>query len=672
MTDEKFSTGEDHQLGVEIAAAMRDHEQSAAVDGIIAAVTSGTDRSRRRGSIKAHRQGSAVWLAAAAVVLLAGVTGLVVAGTSHRATVPPVTPPSPPVATALTASVVQPGDRVVAEGLGGIVTAGEDAFELCSLFTGAATSQSPNPSDSGDRPGFGCEALGAIKIATVKPYRPFGFAADQHRSVRVTGTYNADGSITVDQVVTAPGGPRPEDSSMTTPCPTPDGGWRLRDGDVGALNTFLNQHTDEYLSRGTSPEDKDYNVITVGTVSTDLVATRTELETIYGAPVCVYRATHSKKQLEAATSTAESVLRSHQEDLYTGPTNSVDSSLPLAGDSDTSVGYTRIITPALAEQLAPLSEFITFVPFIRPLHDQPQSEPTSSDMTPTPTTAQISEGAPATGAVESVKGGFADPDEVATPMITDWSGGPVTQPTVSAAWLRTRDRLVVTTFGSGSCPRQIQQVRLIGPQEIDLTIIDTQNEPLVSATPGQSSDSGTYSYPRTCTRDISPHTMIVRPPAGTSPDKVLVIHCLGSPITLPARTGTTAAGTSTSAPPTSAAHTSTTPSSAPSASALPTFVLPTFVHQPGAMTPEARSIGILTRGSDGCLYLGVDGPVAIWPQGYSGAVERSGVVRVLDRGSEVVRTGQTVDAIGGSFDPVPDGCSSWAGTFRVYLATVTG
>ncbi|MEJ7649608.1 MAG: hypothetical protein WKF57_11330 [Nakamurella sp.] len=666
MTDDKSSTGAGDQLGVEIAATMRDHEQSTSVDRIIAAVTSGTDRSRRRGSVTPHRQRSAVWFAAAAVVLLAGVTGLVVAGTSRRATVPPVTPPPPPVVTALEGSVVHPGDQVVAEGLGGIASAGDDSLELCSMLIGPATSQSPGPADSDARPGSGCAESGGIKIATLKPSGSLTLKADHTRSVQVTGIYRADGSIAVSKVETAFVLQRPEDRSMTTPCPTPTGGWRLRDGDAAALNTLLNQHPDGYLTRGTSPEGKDYNVIAVGTVSQDLVATRKQLEKIYGAPVCVYRARHSQKQLGDATSAAGSILRSHQDQLYPGPTNVTSASLPLAPDSDTLIGYTRIITPTLAEQLAPFGELITFVPFIKPLDNPSSTRTTSSDMTST-SPVVTSEPAPETGVVESLTSGFADPGEVATPIITDWTGDAITPSTVSAAWLRTSNRLVMTTFGSGSCPLVIQQVTLVGPQEISLAIVDTQNGPLASVPSGRPSDSGTFSYPRDCTRDIRPYTMIVRPPPGVTSDVPLVIHGGGASITLPARTGKTSTIPSASATPTSV-----TPSTTRPTTTRPGFALPTFTGLlPGEVMPEARAVGVLTRGSDGCLHLGPDGPVAFWPPGSSAVLEQSGVVRVLRNGYEVVRTGQTLDVTGGSFDPLPAGCSSGAGTFRVYLLQVT-
>ncbi|WP_353650856.1 hypothetical protein ABLG96_08155 [Nakamurella sp. A5-74] len=129
----------------------------------------------------------------------------------------------------------------------------------------------------------------------------------------------------------------------------------------------------------------------------------------------------------------------------------------------------------------------------------------------------------------SVSGGFAKANEVASPVITDWSGD-INGTTASAAWSRTADRLVVTTFGSGSCPRAIQRVELTGPQEIYLTVVDTGVEPLTPATSGAAANSVTY--PRACTRDLRPYTMVVIPPASASADKTLTVRGLGRPIEL--------------------------------------------------------------------------------------------------------------------------------------------
>lgn len=98
--------------------------------------------------------------------------------------------------------------------------------------------------------------------------------------------------------------------------------------------------------------------------------------------------------------------------------------------------------------------------------------------------------------------------------------------------------------------------------------------------------------------------------------------------------------------------------------------LPTFPHKSGEVVPEVRTDGVLTRGVDGCLRLGPDGPIAIWREGHSAVVDRSGVVHIIYAGTEIARTGDHIVATGGVEQPIPPECESTAGTFSVYLAEV--
>src|SRR2546426_4040328 len=66
--------------------------------------------------------------------------------------------------------------------------------------------------------------------------------------------------------------------------------------------------------------------------------------------------------------------------------------------------------------------------------------------------------ADATGEVVSSIAAFPDPRSVAPPMITAYGAPGLRPDTVSIGWARNDDLLVVTTFGSGSCPRFIGKV----------------------------------------------------------------------------------------------------------------------------------------------------------------------------------------------------------------------
>ncbi|MEJ7648249.1 MAG: hypothetical protein WKF57_04220 [Nakamurella sp.] len=264
----------------------------------------------------------------------------------------------------------------------------DGSTELCSGYSTQGTSGKPVPSGYLDPTGTGCEGIAAIKIATLRAEQAGILEIKQGEPVQVTGTYETDGSITVTDV--HPLTPPTRIPDRATPCPTPEGGWQVRNGDTGALNRYLAQDPGEYLSFGTTPQGKGYGVFTVGTLTRDLTTTRTELEKIYGAPVCVYRATHSERQLTAATSGAALVLRNSGTDLWDGPYNTTSPNLPLNPDSDTSIGYVLAITPALAQQLQPYSEFIKLVPFIAPMPLTGQPSPAVSATASAPVTAPSS------------------------------------------------------------------------------------------------------------------------------------------------------------------------------------------------------------------------------------------------------------------------------------------
>lgn len=144
------------------------------------------------------------------------------------------------------------------------------------------------------------------------------------------------------------------------------------------------------------------------------------------------------------------------------------------------------------------------------------------------------------GYVISVQAGFADPDSVATDMITGYSSGVhIAENTVTAGWSKADDTIVVTLFGSGSCPRLIQTVTGdsagTDQQFISLGNVDTRKQPASSLPAGWGLNSPDVTYPRACTLDLSPLTTLVHPPTGFSRAHKLRLSVDGvGVITLPA------------------------------------------------------------------------------------------------------------------------------------------
>jgi hypothetical protein len=122
-----------------------------------------------------------------------------------------------------------------------------------------------------------------------------------------------------------------------------------------------------------------------------------------------------------------------------------------------------------------------------------------------------------TGEVVATAAAFPDPTSVPTTMITDYSEPGIAPDTVSIGWSRNEDLLVVTTFGSGSCPKFIDRVvRGVG-NSIHIAI-RTEDATVSSSPPGTT---------RTCTSDLRPLTTTIRAPAGITAQEILVVK-LGS------------------------------------------------------------------------------------------------------------------------------------------------
>jgi hypothetical protein len=109
-----------------------------------------------------------------------------------------------------------------------------------------------------------------------------------------------------------------------------------------------------------------------------------------------------------------------------------------------------------------------------------------------------------TGEIVSSTPAFPDPRSVPATMITDYRPG-IAPDTVSIGWALNEDLLVVTTFGSGSCPKLIDKVTAETGNSIRLEI--TSGNPT-----------------RTCTADLRPLTSTIRPPAGITADQTLVVR----------------------------------------------------------------------------------------------------------------------------------------------------
>lgn len=324
---------------------------------------------RHRGPAqRAYRAHSAVWLLVAAVVL--GSTGVIVA-CAH-----PVAQTIGATKDAVDKSVdsgdgrlslerlsVSPGEQIEAAGRGGLVVASDGSFELCTAGIGpavaGASSGLPQPGGIG-----GCSSFGAMKIATLIAGPGVSFAPEQDKSVRISGTYNADTSITVTAIEERSNS---VDTSLPqTPCPTPAAGWLTGSGDTESLNSYLDEHRNQFLVGVSFPAKSKERVTTVGTTAADVSTSRTELEAIYGAPICVFASLHSQQQLDDATAEARQILGESGATLWPSEDSATSPNLPIDLVAGTCTGYVLIISPALAEQLAPFSELITFIPHIRP------------------------------------------------------------------------------------------------------------------------------------------------------------------------------------------------------------------------------------------------------------------------------------------------------------------
>lgn len=116
----------------------------------------------------------------------------------------------------------------------------------------------------------------------------------------------------------------------------------------------------------------------------------------------------------------------------------------------------------------------------------------------------------ATGEVVFSTAAFPDPRSVPPTMITKYGAG-LGPDMVSIGWARSDDLLVVTTFGSGSCPRLIDKV-----------VRETGNSIRIE-TSAESAAASPPTTTRTCTADLRPLTTTIRPPAGISAHQTLVV-----------------------------------------------------------------------------------------------------------------------------------------------------
>lgn len=142
---------------------------------------------------------------------------------------------------------------------------------------------------------------------------------------------------------------------------------------------------------------------------------------------------------------------------------------------------------------------------------------------------------PLTGAVLTATRRTADPAEVQGTAAVGRRGMPGD---VRVAWSRDGRTLLLTTWGSGSCPAVVDSVTGSigddGTQQLDLFLVDTQSAPARSTAPGLPTPRERPSYPQACSGDLVPLTMVIAPPAGFTPHRALRITAGGWTVTLPA------------------------------------------------------------------------------------------------------------------------------------------
>jgi hypothetical protein len=132
----------------------------------------------------------------------------------------------------------------------------------------------------------------------------------------------------------------------------------------------------------------------------------------------------------------------------------------------------------------------------------------------------------ASGAVLSAGLGFPPATNAPTTLRTS-NDGSWSPDTIYVVWASGEETLLVTTFGSRSCPRRVESV--VGTAPGSLTLVLTEPYAAARITPPSSEPS------HFCTDDLTPYTSIVQPPQGYKSDRSLVVTIDSRTIFLPAR-----------------------------------------------------------------------------------------------------------------------------------------
>lgn len=144
-------------------------------------------------------------------------------------------------------------------------------------------------------------------------------------------------------------------------------------------------------------------------------------------------------------------------------------------------------------------------------------------------TPALTEPLASTGQIVGLIDGFPPASVAPATVPTAWAeatGGPG-ESTVYVFWATHADLLVVTTFGSSSCPKVVEQIVRTRDQTVNMTIVEDK-PPIPTPTP--------YRYVASaCTADIRPRTVLISPPGGITSAKPLEVIVGGTVIRLPKR-----------------------------------------------------------------------------------------------------------------------------------------
>ena len=122
------------------------------------------------------------------------------------------------------------------------------------------------------------------------------------------------------------------------------------------------------------------------------------------------------------------------------------------------------------------------------------------------------------GAVASASAGLPGPDQAAGMTQPDSAFGQAV-----IAWDLAGKFLLVTTYGSSSCPNTIDRVVLAGDQRLEFSTSDTTAALATTA-------------PRTCTADLAPFTSSIVVPAGIVRTEPLTVVFQGNEIVVTPQT----------------------------------------------------------------------------------------------------------------------------------------